>query len=293
MKIGVPSGIGDISWIVSKLINAPQWEEIEFVVADGWPFRAAPYLEEMLGRKATYGEFQYDTIVSFESMQRQNAKDRYNTWDYVVRSGFGIHYLQPNHHLEKGWPLKDWLPDLETNYHYPVSLPSITGREYHSPLSNSNDKWVGVSAASYRGHKAWKTWDMGMWKELLTPLVSEGFRICFMGGSWDDLTRGLASDMIGEHGSRVMDLVGQTTFPEACAIHKLLPYFIGYSSGIGIIRTVMSLPTMVLWPDHQIPLSDSWADPEDIASGRYIPSQYIEPDIIRNIFMGQVRNFGG
>lgn len=286
MRIGVPSGIGDISWVVSKLINSPQWNEIEFMIADGWPYRASPYLKDMLGKKTEYGEFQYDTIVSFECI------NRYRTWQDVVKKGAGIFYLQPNHHLEKGRPLRDWLPDLDTDYHYPLTLPDVEGKRYCDELSKKGGPWIGVSAASYRGHKAWKTWDIETWRKLLDELVASGFRICFMGGSWDDLTRGLAGEMSINHKSKVIDIVGQTTFPEACAVHNLLPFFIGFSSGIGIIRTVMSLPTMMLWPEHQVALSESWADPEDIRSGRYVPAQYIDHSIIKHIFLSHAKSWG-
>ena len=35
MKIGLPAGIGDASWIVSKLINAPEWNELEIEISSG------------------------------------------------------------------------------------------------------------------------------------------------------------------------------------------------------------------------------------------------------------------
>lgn len=279
MIICIPSGVGDISWLVSKLINAPQWKEIEFEIADGWPFRAQPYLD-MLGVKSSYGNHVYDEIIAFESMHP------YKTWQDVVSKGFGKYFMQPNMHLEQGKPLADYLPDLDTNYHYPLEIPNIESKPYTRRLENLVNKWVGISAASYRGHVAWNTWQYSEWIKLLKMIIEDGYKICLIGGRWDDLTDELSNDLDeGEH----LNIIGKTSFSQVCAVHEMLNYYIGFSSGLGIIRTVMELPTIMLWPEHQIKLSDSWADPEDLKSGRYIPSRYTVAEEVFELFKYQVQ----
>jgi hypothetical protein len=273
MKIGVPSGIGDISWLVSKIVNSPEWKNgMEIEVADGWPFRAQPYLD-MLNVKSNYGSFKFDDIIMFEKLHP------YSTWEDVVKAGFGTYYMQPNWHLEMGRPLTKYLPDLPTTYHYPLTIPSIEDKPYYSQLEEGD--YIGISCASYRGAKAWKTWENEQWIDLCERLVADGYKICFLGGSWDDLTRAIACTI------DCLNLVGVTSFPEACAVHKLLKFYIGFSSGLGIIRTVMNLPTMMLWPEHQQPLSTSWADPQDLEEMKYIAISYMEPKWIYNVFKQQ------
>ena len=281
MIVGLPSGIGDQSWAISKLVNAPEWNEIEIEVADGWPFRSDDYLA-MLGKKCVYGQFRYEDIVVFEQLHP------YKTWQDISNKGFGKFLMQPNHHLERGLPLKDYLPDLKTDYHYNLNIPSIENKSYYPLLKTGN--WVGISAASYRGHKAWKTWDLENWTELCKMLIASEYNICLLGGSWDDLTRSLEYDLPS---NVCLNLVGQTKFDEACAVHKLLKFYVGFSSGLGIIRTVMSLPTIMLWPEHQTALSESWADPEDLESRRYIASSYMTPRGVYNLFKLQKSLFGG
>lgn len=273
MKIGVPSGIGDISWLVSKLINAPEWDRIELVVADGWPFRADDYLK-MIGkckqnRAENYGSFRFDDIVSFEKM------NPYSKWSDIANRGFGVEYMQPNYHLEMGRPLAEYLPDLATDYHYKLEIPNLNWKL-------NGKKYIGISCASYRGAHAWNTWEEEQWIELLKMLSGDGYKFVFLGGRWDDLTDSVAIYFQSSDGH--INLVGKTKFNEVCSIHKMLSFYIGFSSGLGIIRTVMSLPTIMLWPEHQQPLSFSWADPKDVESKLYLPFPYTKPQVIYNQF---------
>ena len=284
MIIGVPSGIGDISWVVSKLINSAEWKDgLEMQIADGWPFRAQEYLESVGAKIADppYGNFRYEDIITWEAIHP------YAKWEHIPKN-VGRFLMQPNWHLEQGRPLKDWLPDLETSYHYSIKLPVLLSNVYSSVISEGN--WVGISAASYRGHKAWKTWGMSEWKEFCSMIIAEGYGLVLLGGAWDDLTQSLENEF--PKGACV-NLVGKTSFPEACSIQKLLKFYIGFSSGLGIIRSVMGLPTMMLWPEHQQPLSYSWADPVDVSEKRYMPSPYMEPRAIFNLFRIQEQIYKG
>jgi hypothetical protein len=286
MKLGLPSGVGDCSWAVSKLINAPEWPEIEFEIADGWPFRTAPYFE-MLGKKATYGQFHYDDIIAFENY------NPYKTWENIRSKGYGCYLIQPNQHLEAGKPLHEWLPDLETSYHYPLAIPDLKASRRYSKCFQPLEEypyWVGISAASYRGSKAWNTWELDSWADLCLRLIADGYHICLMGGKWDDLTDELEFHLPVSP-DQVLNIVGKTTFPEACAVHRLCKFYIGFSSGLGIIRSVMGLPTIMLWPDHQQKLSTSWADPEDLYSGKYIACGYTKPSSIYKTFIQQEASF--
>jgi len=282
IKIGVPSGIGDISWLISKLINAPQ-SRIMIEVADGWPYRAEDYIR-LLGSKfefGGYGDFEYRDILSFEQL------NPYTSWNDVVARGAGRFLLQPNHHLERGKPLHTYLPDLHTSYHYALRTTPQMHERALALLRGVPKPRVGLSAASYRGAVAWKTWGYDEWVDLIKRVVAEGFAVVLLGGSWDDLTRGLEGCNSG-----VYNIVGRTTFGEAVEVHKLLDFYIGFSSGLGIIRTVLGLPTYMLWPSHQQPLSISWADPIDLATGRYVASGYGDPRMVWNVLKAQMRKFG-
>jgi ADP-heptose:LPS heptosyltransferase len=218
------------------------------------------------------------------------------TWEEIRETKAGVYYIQPNWFLESGRELASYIPDLETNYHYALNLPDILdkkvfGENLVEKLSN-NGKWIGISCASYRGSVSWKTWNLNHWLALADYLISDGYKLCLLGGKWDDLTDSLADQLPREN---VLNLVGKTDFGEACSVHKLLPFYIGFSSGLGIIRTVLDLPTLMLWPCNesinQQALSMSWADPKDIESKKYIARAYMEPRVIFNVFKTQSEIF--
>lgn len=281
LRIGVPSGIGDISWIVSKLVNTNGYKFI-VEIADGWPYRAEEYIK-LLGEKfefGGYGDFEYRDIVGFEKI------NPYQTFRDIVEAGYGRYLIQNNHHLERGLPLKEWLPDLLTNYHYTLHTSSSDEAVATTLLKHVPRPRVGLSAASYRGAVAWKTWEGDKWRELIKVMESAGYSVVLMGGGWDDLTRSLANA-----GKKVYSVVGQTSFGEAVAMHKLLDGYVGFSSGLGIIRTVLGLPTYMLWPSHQMALSSSWADPMDLATERYIATGYIDVDGVWGLLQYQLKKF--
>ena len=279
IHIGVPSGIGDISWIISKLINAP---DCKFVVevADGWPYRSEDYVKLLDPQKfewGGYGGFEYRDIVGFEKL------NPYNSFKDIVDAGFGRYLIQPNFHLERGKALAEWLPDLPTSYQYPLNTKEFAGTAL-ARIKHIPRPILGLSAASYRGAVAWKTWERDQWKELIARVLKNtNMQVLLMGGGWDDLTRSLENIH-----PRVFSVVGQTSFGEAVEIHKSLSGYLGFSSGLGIIRTVLGLPTYMLWPDHQQALSTSWADPQMISEGSYIATSYMDVMGVWNVLKGQI-----
>jgi hypothetical protein len=72
----------------------------------------------------------------------------------------------------------------------------------------------------------------------------------------------------------------------------MLKFYIGFCSGLGIVRTVLGLPTIMLWPEHMQFLRTSWADPEDIKSYKYIDSDYLSPKEVFSTFKLQEKFYG-
>lgn len=284
MIIAGPSGIGDLSWMYSKLCHVG---EMDYEVADGWPYRSHDYMMMLPNVKSVrYGEFVYEDILAFE----QTALRGKTTWKDIEEMGAMRVFMQPNHHLERGRPLADWLPDLPTDYHYPMKIAPEDVEKARALVEGFPvGEAIGISCASYRGAKAWQTWGSDEWSSLcldlsfnmLTPLI-------FLGGRWDDLTDAVAGRFDGPS-APVLNLVGKTSFGVVCALHLMIPWYIGFSSGLGVIRTVLRRPTLMLWPDHQAALSTSWADPEDLDSSRYKASPYAPVKDVCNLFIRQVR----
>lgn len=265
--LSVPAGIGDISWMYSKLkhVNPFRW-----LVADGWPARSVPYLK-LLPRvaDADYGRFDYSDIIRFEEAVGVGMSPY---WSDLKSYAGGNLFLEANRHLELGKPLAEWLPDLPTDYHYEIRIPEEEGQRASKLIEHMPRPIWGISAASYRGAEAWKTWGVVPWREFLKRwLAHAGGSVLLMGANWDDLTFALASE-------GYEDIVGKTSVPMALWLVREIDGYIGFSSGLGIIRTVFNKPTMMMWPHHQMELSRSWADPEMMETGSYVATLWKEPE---------------
>lgn len=292
LTIGLPSGIGDFSWGWSKLYAIrDQIKEIR--IADGWPYRTTPYVElcwspeERLARPnngASYGTFAYKDIQMFEGVNEIASNPSYiPTWADVFEKvgGYAQILLQPNAHLEHGRPLHYWLSDLPTKYHYPLYTSTkdaayaenlVTRLRLQSPhVLGIAAPLVGISCASYRGSEAWKTWGSGEWVAFLEKIVDAGWQPVILGGFWDDLSSNVAAAL------SLPDLVGRTDVAQMIEVLKRLDAYIGFSSGLGVIRTVLNLPAMSLWPDFQKELSTAWPPPDMLSSGRYVAAPWRDP----------------
>jgi hypothetical protein len=284
----LPSGIGDCSWAVSALWSVrdqiARWDVLE-----GWPMRTTPYLE-LMGFDTAYVPLTYPMILGFESDHGigRDSKDR--TWEKISNLQVANLLLEPNKWLEAGERLEKWLPDLPCEFHYPLTVSAkdrdraerTVAREMarhpmeHGPV-------VGISCASYRGAEAWKTWGIGEWKDMLRRIMSIGWRPLLLGGHWDDLTYAVAFDL------ELPDIVGKTNVPQMVHVMGMLDAYIGYSSGMNVIRTVLDKPAMALWPDFQNELRDSWAPPEMLESHRYVSHLWREPKIVWPMAKGFLR----
>ena len=266
MIIGLPSGIGDVSWAYSKLLHLGR---MEYEVADGWPYRTVQYMDLLPGvTKASYGAFRYEDIVTFQTATIGETP----VWSEVIqRNGIGRLLIAPNRHLEMGKRLEDWLPDLPTEFHYSITIPEGDRQKANALLEGFERPFWGISAASYRGSEAWKTWGRDEWADYLRRFHDHaGGTIILLGGFWDDLTHSLAE--LG-----YPEFVGKTSIGTAIAILDKLDGYLGFSSGLGVLRTVLNRRAFLMWPAHQVELSTSWAPPHMLESGRYMASQWLKP----------------
>ena len=268
-KLICPSGIGDVSWAISALWSVrDQIEQIDIV--EGWPQRTVPYVN-LVGFRSDYVPISYPTILGFQSDHGIGADSKDRTWQKMSKLKVGKLLLEPNKWLEAGKRLETWLPDLKPEFHYPLNvdiedtdraLKVVAKAMATHPMKEG--PVVGISCASYRGAEAWKTWGLDEWKDMLSRIMSIGWRPLLLGGSWDDLTYAVACDL------ELPDIVGKTNVPQMVEVMKMLDSYIGYSSGMNVIRTVLDKPALALWPDFQVELMDSWAPKEMLESRRYV-----------------------
>ncbi len=193
--------------------------------------------------------------------------------------------IEANQHLENGLPLAEWLSDLPTNYHYPLFVSETDkqkAREVTRRVMNGGrgepghpmkeGPVVGVSCASYKGSEAWETWGSEQWVEFLQRVMAGGWRPLLVGGGWDDLTYAVACQL------ELPSSVGKTSVPQMIEQMDLLDAYIGFSSGMNVIRTVLNKPAMALWPCSprcdQTLLSRAWPPPQMLEEERYVATTW-------------------
>lgn len=276
LNLVCPSGVGDVAWVINALWSVrDQIERVDIV--QGWPHRTREFVQ-CLGFESDYVEVTYDNIVAFEKVHGVYHTDN-PTWAKVRGITAGTLNIEANKHLEAGKPLATWLPDLVPEYHPPMHVPADVRARVRGYLDRvlaahpeRSGPIVGISCASYRGAEAWHTWGLDEWKDMLRRMISIGWRPVIVGGSWDDLSYACACDL------ELPELVGKTP-PGAglIAIMDMVDAYVGFSSGLNVVRTMLNKPALALWPEHQIELSRSWAPPHMLESNRYVASQWLEP----------------
>jgi hypothetical protein len=272
MRIVVPAGVGDWCWIWVKLSAVR--DQIEMVgVVDGAPRRTVPFIEAC-GIPAHYDRtVTFPMILQFEHLNELDYQSE-PTWERIKNLGYAQILLEANRHLEEGRPLEDWLPDLPTNFHFPLTVSEedkhraeMTMMREMASHPMKEGPIVGISCASYRGAEAWRSWQLDSWIEFLTRVMERGWRPVLVGAGFDDLTYAVACDM------NLPSTVGKTNMGQMIWQMNLLDAYVGFSSGMNVIRTIWNRPAMAIWPDFdgfsQAHLARSWVPPHMLESHRY------------------------
>uniref|UniRef100_A0A6H1ZPT8 Putative glycosyltransferase n=1 Tax=viral metagenome TaxID=1070528 RepID=A0A6H1ZPT8_9ZZZZ len=289
-RIAVPAGIGDVSWIWSKLSTLKN-DTFTIYTPQTWPMRTYEWLRLLPRVTPMIGKFEYNTILTWENLHNYSKYDQ--SWKSIVDS-YGeeeVIYLQPNQHFLAGKPLSEWIPDLDIDFHYPIY---VTAGEEANGLSllriHGGGKYnLGIHMACLRGVEAWNAWRPESWAKFIT-LVKKEFpelKIVLLGGNWDlDMALQLKELMPEEE---FVDLIGRTTIGEVLSILKELSYYVGYSSGLNVMCNVLRTPCTALWPDWQLPHIYPHADPEMVRDRTYMGFVYDDPEIIFNRVKDSIR----
>jgi len=283
VTLAMPSGIGDVSWALSRLWSVR--DQIACVeIADGYPRRTHQLFDLLPEWHHKYEQHFYQMILGFEAangMSVDNGDDP--RWSTVRDAGYERFMLEPNRWLELGRPLAGWLSDIppdDTYYHYPMVVTDDHRARAHkllAPAKASGKPTIGISCASYRGSEAWRTWGRAEWTACLERLIAEGWHPVLVGGTWDDLTSAVYDTLVDAHGDDVVtSVVARTHYGEVVEMLRVFDAYLGYSSGLNVTRTVLNRPTMALWPQCDVvdqgALSTSWAPPhmQEWETGRYV-----------------------
>ena len=170
----------------------------------------------------------------------------WNGFDYV---------LVANGHLENGAPLASWLPELDTDFCYPLRIPDAARARARS-LAPPGGVLVYLSGVMPNRGFHNDTWTVEMWVQVVQLLNSAGVVPTLVGAAApDDRTyRDVFAARAGGH-ARYVDRVGQTSIAEVCALLEDAGAWVGLNSGLGIVSAMRGVPTVMLWSDSEHPIA--------------------------------------
>lgn len=249
MNFLFPQGIGDAAWALLKIQDIAKKHKatsINIKVAcftkSEIEMRGFPFLER----------FSFVDSVSWFPM---NRKDRPGP---VIRKGFyidalgryvyiksgptkefpGIDFVTiPNHDLERGIRLENWLPEYKINWN--AIKDNFIFKNHEEDFAKikieANKKYCAffmgnMASNSEYGHNRDSLWTIQDWIDLGNGLLNKNMvdEIIVVGATYDKDYYSLIGPQVNSHWH---DFVGKLTVPECFAITKYVNFIISYQSG--------------------------------------------------------------
>jgi hypothetical protein len=273
----VPPGIGDISWIYSKVKTLAQQRSVAFSICNDLPHRSQPFVD-LLPHIENLGYDKLPYWKAFSEALPSSAR--------LGDLSSGRYILTLNTHLESGKKLAEAYPGQPTDYHYGPTLPMLpiepAGPRLKALLSGSR-RVIGVYCSSYGHREDILFWKVNEWMEFLVGVKSHlpDVRFAVIGAPYDDRTAevGAALRAAGEDPLLFLDQPIGFTFQ----VLKALDYFFAFPSGLGILADVLDVPAMMwFWGNlpnwgHVKGLFGAYADPAHVESGFHLMAPYATP----------------
>jgi hypothetical protein len=271
----VPAGIGDFSWIYSKLVNLGISLDVQ--VSPDPPARNLPYAQLLPAiAVASYGGYGYRHLKP-KALPAFTTKHQLLTY---ADSGERV-CLEANGHVEAGRRIEQYLPDLPTSFHYEVRIND--GHVNKAEAAYATGKpYVLVYASSMGTVKAWRGWVASDWVHFMVSLRHRAAEVPFVltGAGWDaDL--GAHIEQSARHaGLNLTNLVGKTHIASTLHLMRKSSYFVSFPSGLGILANVINVPSTMLYPPQIQRIMGTWSDPETVKSNRFKECLFCPPDVL-------------
>lgn len=253
----LPVGIGDISWVYSKIMHLPKFGLQPTIYTPGEAPQRAHEFVRLLPNVEWGG---YVETSSGHVMTSHVPAQWPATWGWRPLTDYGRVNVTANCHLELGRRLEDWWPILPTEYHYTIkSEPAIINKQYIG---------IHLSEREECGNVFWRIWSDMQWVEFIARLdrALDRPNFLFIGAHYD----AMRIDSVARHlpNLRRAWWIGRDLAETVDMLQKLR-YFIGYHDGLSVLANVVRTPALSLMQHHLPGLCQSYADPEDIASGAW------------------------
>lgn len=265
MRIGVPSGVGDVYWVLTKLQA--------FKVARGIDHVTLCVQKSQHTRALAWGQM-VDFVEAIEEYPfRPNDEARTTGFSTAPvrmrrheRREFGLQepppldaVMWPNAIIDRGVHIREWMPELELDLSFPVrTVPAPGGRVvvYVSSVG-ANQAWLPAAGPWY-------------WRRLIEALAVETGEVpVLIGAPWDLEFREQIDVPLD-------DRCGRTTLPEVAGILQSASVVVGLICGMTILANHFRTPTVALRADkHTEAFARAWV--ADDAPYVSIPNSQLPP----------------
>ncbi len=273
-RILVPSGIGDFSWLWSKLVTTCDKYHIDYI--GGKPDRMHAFLSLLPNDRILSFKANPDYATRWDGPELvvfpRNVSThpfvtkarRYDTMIPMVGAGTGLStnsrmfFVESNTHLEAGNRIENWLGD---------ELPNT---DLHYRIKGALDKCVKndyfiVNFSSYGTKKAWGYYEVPESTEIVAALAKKtGWIPLFIGGDYDDYTRDIYLKLL-DKGVNAVNLIGRTpALADVVALLQQSRMYFGACSGLMVIANILYTPVACYYPPFDMPpgrkLAGTWHD---------------------------------
>lgn len=253
-RILVPSGIGDFSWLWSKLSTTEHQYFVEYAYM--YPDRLGAFLpllpkDKLLGFKTNKDYRCWFDTLGLEMHFAPGDESKVNLHSQLVPGDDVLNLIEPNTHLERGNRIETWLPDVPaTDLHYKI------GGLLERPV-RQNIFLVHLSSVKVRIF--WNYYDVPVWVDMVEAIQKKtGWLPIFIGGDYDDFAQECFEQYIQKN--QAISLIGKT--PNLVSVLCLIQqsrFFMGaVSSGLTMLANVLNTPSVSWWPRPGLP--PSWPD---------------------------------
>jgi hypothetical protein len=256
LRVALWLGIGDCHWACTKLRGLSDYHggrPIHAYVSRDESHISIRYLE-LVPAIAVACETSHAPFDLTRDLPPSHRDLRWSTLE-GCRGWHGLDYvLVANGHLERGECLETWLPELPTEFSYPLNIaPAVRARATSlAPARSILIYLSGIHANRYfHNHVC----SIGLWVHVCELFNAAGLVPTLIGADTAS-DRGYRDAFLKAADGRVSvhDIVGRTSVAEVCAIVQNAAAWVGLNSGTGIVSAMMGTPTVMLWSDSQFPI---------------------------------------
>ncbi len=267
----VPPGIGDFSWLYSKIkhLRALTGREVLIYSPEETPLRVndlVPLLPEVKWGGILRDRQGWDTI---SQCLPSDWPESMGEWGIFVDKP--VQNLSANIHLELGRPLAEFMPRLPTDYHYEVRIPARDEDRAEEIIGDAGPLVaVYVSNRDKEQFPDWALWTARQWADFLVQIAKAlpGATFAILGADYD---RDKSEEVIAMLERRKLPVKAVLAERLGVALAVLRRSQIGFffPSGMGVLMHVLGRPGAMLLPGFLKGLTESWLDPADVKSGKF------------------------